>query len=68
MGVELELGEQFIDVEEDPYGILLFRIRLKSGRIFPTHKLQETVLAKKSRHKLRNQHESMRQEMGIDYG
>lgn len=52
--VELEENERFIDVCRDEYGVLTFRILMRSGKVFPTHKLTEHVLCKNSRKRLRD--------------
>jgi len=59
MGIELEDNELFVDIERNPYGVLTFRIQLESGRIFPVYPLQETVLGKKSRKRLRDAHDKL---------
>ena len=59
MSLELEEDDRFIDIEKDPYGRLIFRILFSDGKTFPAHRLPETVLAKKSRKRLRKAYEDL---------
>ena len=55
----LEESERFIDVSKNDYGVLTFRVLMQSGRVFPTQKLTEHVLNKKSRQRLRDVYQAM---------